>query len=173
MKKKLFSIIITTFVILTVSCALSRHVRLKSEGVTDTGTVKGSYDLILYGNRYGDDIKTVAILDNTSDAYTFEPNAPAYDYTIKSGLEGNEALQEAANFVSSHSAYWTNRIKRISDSEGNVLGYEVRPLYRRHRYGYSDMLNVDYFLKDEKVSVFIGLKTFIEKSFRKREHNLN
>jgi hypothetical protein len=172
MKRKLLSIFITMFAILTVSCALSQHVRLKSEGVTDTGTVKGSYDLILYGNRYGDDIETVAILDNTSDAYTFEPNAPAYNYTIKRGLEGNEALQEGANFVSSHSAYWKNRVKRISDSEGNVLGYEVRPLYHRHLYGYSDMLNVDYLLRGKNVSVFIQLKSSIEKSVRKRENRL-
>jgi hypothetical protein len=173
MKGKLLYVTITIIAFLTVSCAPAGHVRLRSAGVPDTETVKGSYDLILYGNRYGDDLETVAILDNTSDTYTFEPYAPAYDYTIKRGLRANEALQEAANFVSLNSAYWTNRIKRISDREGNVLGYEVRPLYHRHQYGYSDVINVNYLLKGETVSVYVSLKSSFERSLRKREHRLH
>lgn len=170
MKRKLRSISSIITAILMVSCAFSGHVRLASEGAPDSETVTGSYDLILHGNRYGDDLETLAILDNTADTYTFKPYAPEYDYTVKRGLEANEALQEAANFVSSHSAYWTNRIKRISDRAGNVLGYEVRPLYHSHRYGYSDLIKVDYFLKDERISVFIQLKPFIEKFIKKREN---
>lgn len=170
MKGKLQYITIIIIAILTVSCTFTGHVRLKSEDAPDSVKGEGIYDLILHGNRYGDDLVTVAILDNASDSYVFEPYATAHDYTIKRGLEGTEALQEAANFVSSHSAYWTNRVRRISDSEGNVLGYEVRPLYHRHRYGYSNLINVDYLLKDKKVSVFIQLKTFIEKHIKKREN---
>lgn len=168
MKIKMF-ISVSVLALLLLSCAHQGAERLMRAGVSDIGQVSGSYTLVLYGNRYGNDVRTVAILDREDDAYTFEPYATAHNYRKKSGLTGSDALQEAANFVGSHSAYRTNRVSGIEDRNGTVLGYEVRPLYLRSKYGYSDMLDISYFLTGQTVSVFIELKGFLDKSFRKRD----
>jgi hypothetical protein len=125
--------------------------------------VPGNYTVIFYGARYGDDLRTIAFLDY-EDEYTFEPFANEYDYTThKYGEE--QALKEAIKFVSWYQTYWRTRLSRITDKNGRLLGYELRPLYRSIlTYGYSDVLNVYYELIDKKVVINVRLKRDVEKT---------
>ena len=54
---------------------------LRTESVTP-GKITGIYTLILYGGNYGNDIKTVAILEKEGTPYTFDIFAPAFDYRV-------------------------------------------------------------------------------------------
>jgi hypothetical protein len=117
--------------------------------VKDVNTVTGSFTLILHGNRYGDDLETVAVLDIENDTYTFEPHAPSFDYKLKKNLNGEDALEEAI----------------LSDDLGNILCFEVRPFYRDPRFRSSDLIDVNYSVREKKVIIFIRLKRFVEKHF--------
>lgn len=140
--------------------ALSKPLETKDAKADE---VTGTYTLILYGGRHGNDIETVAILDKEGDKYTFEPNAPVFDYRIITGLSGKEALDKAQKFVSFHGSFWHARLSKILDSEGNTIGYELRPRYFPTTFGTTNVLDVDYFIRDNKVVVYIKLKPEIER----------
>lgn len=135
---------------------------LKTEDAKAT-EMTGAFTLILYGARHGNDVETVAILDKEGDRYTFEPYAPEFDYRIKKGLSAKEALEEAERFVSFHSSFWYSRLSKIIDNEGNTIGYEVRPFYYPTTFGVTDVLDVNYRIKDSKVIAYIKLKPEIER----------
>ena len=140
--------------ILTVSCATGIYLRTERAQVTE---ISGTYTLILYGGRYSNDIETIAILDKEDAKYTFEVSAPEFDYKIKRGVPAKEALEEAEKFVSFHHSFWQARLSRIIDPAGNTIGYELRPLYHPIDFGYTDVLDVYYVIKDSKVIVTISL----------------
>lgn len=124
----------------------------------DTREVEGTYTLILYGGRYSADLENVAVLDKEGDAYTFNVYAPEFDYRVKRHVPAKEALEEAEAFVRFHYSFWKAQLKQIVDTSGIPIGYEVRPLYSPMDFGYPDVLEVDYILKDKTVTVRISLK---------------
>jgi hypothetical protein len=162
MNKRPYLIVFIILAFTVSSCALSRFTHLRTESIRDEQTITGSYDLILYGNRYGNDLETVAVLDIADDEYTFEPYAPSYDYRISKDIESDKAISEALSFVSKHTAFRTALIKRIT-LDGETLGYEVKPLYLRHRYGQASIKRVYYTLKDKKVFMYVRVKNYVEK----------
>lgn len=137
---------------------------------TESGEVyamNGSLTLILYGARFADDIETIVIFDIEGDQYHFEPFAPDFDYKIKRGVQAKEALAEAEKFVSFHNAFWRSQLSRILDPKGNIIGYELRPLYNNLVYGTSDVMDVHYWLKEGgKIKVTIRLVPEIERAIR-------
>jgi hypothetical protein len=148
------------FVNVSSSLALDKPLETKAAVPED---VSGSFTLILYGANYLDDLETIAILDYEGDDYHFEPFAPAFKYKVRKGVKAQDALKEAAKFVSFHSSFWKSQMSKILDKEGVTIGYEVRPLYRPFIYGISDILDVYYFLKGNgKVKTIIRLKHSFE-----------
>ena len=125
---------------------------------TDPREIEGTYTLILYGGRHSSDIENVAVLDKEGDQYTFMVYAPEFDYKVKRHVPAKEALAEAEAFVRFHYAFWTAQLMGIVDGSGIPIGYEVRPLYSPLDFGNPDVLDVDYIVKDNKVTVRISLK---------------
>ena len=123
-----------------------------------THEIEGTYTLILYGGRHSSDIENVAILDKEGDQYTFMVYAPEFDYRVKKHVPAKEALAEAEAFVRFHHSFWTAQLREIVDTSGIPIGYEVRPLYSPLDFGYPDVLDVDYIVKDNTVTVRISLK---------------
>ena len=127
--------------------------------------IKGIFTLILYGGGYLDDLETIAILDTEGDPYVFDPFAPDFDYRMKKGMSAPEAYKEAAKFVNFHPSFWRSQLSRIIDKEGKVMGYEVKPLYRPIAFGVSNVLDVNYWLKEKgRVKVTIRLIPSIDKN---------
>ena len=83
---------------------------------------------------------------------------------MRKGLSARGALNEAYEFISHHPSYRCPRLSRIIDQKGNTIGYEVRPLYMPSRFGRSDVLEVDYWLKDGKVKITIRIIPSIERA---------
>lgn len=140
--------------LLVTSCASALYLKTATARPEE---VTGSYTLILYGARYGNDIENVALLAAEGTGFAFEMYAPEFDYTVRKHVAGDEALQEAEKFVSFHYAFWHSQLSRIVDLQGKTLGYEVRPLYRQIDFGYSDVLDIVYTLSDKKVIVRVDL----------------
>ncbi|RJQ46184.1 MAG: hypothetical protein C4538_07165 [Nitrospiraceae bacterium] len=120
--------------------------------------ITGTYTLLLHGGRYSDDVENVAVIDKEGDAYYFEIFAPPYDYTAQNGVPASEALEKAKKHVRSYHAFLGPWLGRILDREGNVIGYEIRPLYHPLEFGLSDILYIDYGLKDNRVIVKIRMR---------------
>lgn len=134
----------------------------------DVTTVTGRFTLIQYGNRHGDDLETVAVLNIENDAYTFEQYTSSFNYRLKKNLNGEDPLKEAIRFVGQHKSFRGFRISRLSDDMGNILGFEVRPFYHETRSRSSDLIIVNYSVREKKVIIFIRLKRFVEEHFRER-----
>jgi len=150
-------------ILISNSFALEKPLKTEDAKIDE---VTGIFTLILYGGRYLDDIETIAILDKEGDQYTFEPYAPEFDYRIKRGVPAKEAFVEAKIFVSSHSSFRRAQLGKIIDDKGDIIGFEVRPLYFPTTYGLSDVLDVDYWLKDSKVIVKVKIKPSVEMMLR-------
>jgi hypothetical protein len=56
-------------------------------------------------------------------------------------------------------------MSKILDPVGNVIGYELRPLYFSAAYDSDDVLDVDYRIKGDKVIVKIQINPFLQKRF--------
>jgi len=136
---------------------------LKTEPAT-AAEIKGIFSVILYGGSYADDLETVALLDSEGDQFTFEPFAPDFDYAIKKGLTAEEALKAAEKFVTFHPSFWRTQLIKIIDPEGNIIGFELKPLYFPFAYGRSDVLDIYYWLeKGGKIKVTIKLIPSLER----------
>ncbi|MGB9715086.1 MAG: hypothetical protein ACPL1G_01535 [Thermodesulfovibrionales bacterium] len=130
--------------------------------------VKGVFRLILYGGRDINDIERLAILDIEGDRYIFEPFAPDFDYKTKDSLSGKEAFEESYKFISSHNAFHHAQLSKILDFSGNIIGFELRPLYVPFVFGVSDVVEVYYSLKGEKVKAYIKIIPSVERALPER-----
>ncbi|MCL4475080.1 MAG: hypothetical protein M1508_02465 [Nitrospirae bacterium] len=128
----------------------------------EIANVTDKFTLILYGAEHSNDVETVAILDKEGDRYTFEPFAPKFKYAVKRGLPAKEALEEAGKFISWHNSFHQSQLRGIIDENGNVLGYELRPLYLPFTFGIDDIMDIDYRMRADKIAVIIRLKPFIQ-----------
>lgn len=146
------------------SCVNSKV--LSPRMITPAEVEPGTYSVILYRNQAVDYLTTVAFLDREGDAYTIVPQTASFTYTVMKGLSADEALKMAEQFVRTQPSYSNTEIKAIRDPAGNLLGYEVRPIYQPFVYGDAgDVLNISYFLHpDKKVSVWVRLKNYIDQS---------
>ncbi|NCO68550.1 MAG: hypothetical protein COZ31_11015 [Nitrospirae bacterium CG_4_10_14_3_um_filter_44_29] len=157
-----YTIIISIFLIFGCSFPLSKE-RLIPEPLKGGKSIQGTFTLILYGANHSNDLETIAILDREGDGYEFEPYAPEFQYKTKKHLPAQEALSEAEKFVSWHHSFRNIIISEITDEKGSQLGYEVRPLYYPWEFGFSDVLEVDYFKSGNKIITRIKLIESVEK----------
>jgi len=145
------------------SCASDRYLRTER---AQPAELAGTYTLFLHGVRYSDDVENVAILDKEGDPYSFEIHEPEYDYTVKKGVSAKEALEEAERHVRHHQDFMRSRLRKIFDKEGNIIGYELVPLYHINRFGESDVLYIDYMTKDNRVITTIRMKEYLKERDR-------
>ncbi|MFA5353914.1 MAG: hypothetical protein WC291_06780 [Thermodesulfovibrionales bacterium] len=136
--------------------------QLKTEDAAPA-EVQGVYRLFLFGGNFLNDLRTVAILAKEETGYTFEPYAPAFDYRVLKEVPAKDALREAESFVGQHPSFSRSQLSRILDPKGQVIGYELRPLYRPFDVGVSDVLDVTYWLSNGKVVVRVRLIPSVER----------
>jgi hypothetical protein len=161
----LFFFITLFFSLAISSCVLTTGNHLRTVEAKPS-EVAGTYTLFLYGCRYPDDLENVAILAREGYPYTFDIYAPSSRYKVKSGLPADEALREAEQFISCSVHYQQSRLSAISEFAGNIIGFEVRPLYSPIRFGMYDVLNIQYVNKDGRIVVYIKLDPTVEMELR-------
>jgi len=151
--------------LLLASCAAMTANHLKTAETT-SAEIQGAYRVLLYGCRSVDDVENVAILDKEGDPFTFDIFAPDFEYKIKSGLSAADALSTAERFIQCSFHYERTQLSRIIGPSGEVIGYEVRPLYSPIRYGRYDLLDIHYTVKGDSIVTYIRLDPTIERSIR-------
>lgn len=130
------------------------------------GEVQGTFSVILFDNAYGHGIQRLALLDREGDDITIEPYALVDEYKIIRNLPAAAALKRAHDFVSVPTELWSTELTRISTARGDIIGYELRPLYNYLSYGTSDVLNVSYRVRGKFIYVHIRLKEEVDRIFR-------
>jgi hypothetical protein len=136
------------FAVLLAGCAAGRNLLTEPGMVNENDT----YEVILYGGRYQDDLKTVAILYKTGGGYVIEPLAPKFDYYIRKNYPGPQAVKVAREWVRRFSPNVAGiKTSRIMTRDGHVIGYEIRPLYQPFVYGTMDVVDTSYTLKKNGV----------------------
>ncbi|MBI5634795.1 MAG: hypothetical protein HZA15_15110 [Nitrospirae bacterium] len=158
--RKIIAGAMAVFITLALQACVSGKA-LRTDAVK-SGDIPGTYTLILYGGNYSDDLETVAFLDKEGDRYTFEPYAPDFVFRATKGLTADRALGVAGEFIRAHPNFHTEQLRSIRDEEGEIIGYELRPLYLPFAFGSDDILDVDYWLKEGRVLVYVKLKPSLE-----------
>ncbi len=143
------------------ACTSGRY--LATEEIT-TPVPDGQATLLLYGCRYPDDIENIAILDREGDAFAIDIYAPSYK--VLRGLPLAEAFKQAEQFVSCSFFYEQRQIKRILGPGGQTVGFEVRPLYSPVRFGFPDVLLVNYALEGNRITAYVKLDPRVEAFIR-------
>ena len=128
------------------------------------GDLQGTYTVILYGCRYPTDLENLAILYPEGGPTTFEMYALKTAYTVEKGLPADEALKRAEQFLACNIYSWKTQLSKIVDREGAISGYELRSLYAPYKFAMTDVLVVNYLLKDSTVTVYISLDPEIQKN---------
>ncbi len=145
------------------SCsAVAGKNRLMTKPLTERD-LQGKADLILYGGNYYHDLETIALVDIAGDPYAFEIYAPDFVYKVVKGLSAKDALSDAEKFLRHQTSLQSIRLSRIVNDQGTVVGYEIRPLYYPFRYGFSDVLDVGYVQKGNKVVVTVRVDRSVER----------
>jgi hypothetical protein len=168
MKRSLVFIALSAFVLSAVlACAYGERLRRAETEAPDPSV---RYTLVLHGGSHTDDLKTIAILDKEGDPYTFTFKAPEFRFGEHKNLSAEDALEQARKFVSFHRDFSTSRMTALTDTEGNILAYEVRPLYQPSVYRHTDILDVNYVLTDDVVTGYIYIKREVERVLDRREN---
>jgi hypothetical protein len=152
-------LLIALSVMLTITSCFPGHA-LKTTETADI--VKGAYRSLLFGCRYPDDILNAAFLDREGDAYSFEIYAPDYEYFITPYLPAEEALAQADRFIRCSFHYQNATLHAIQTRNGSIIGYEMRPLYSPLRFGYADVLTINYRIMDNRIIIYIKLDPGVE-----------
>jgi len=163
--RRLALLVVVLVLPIASSCAALATNHLKTEE-TMPAEIQGTYTLLLYGCRSVDDVENVAILDKEGDPFTFDIFAPDFEYKVKTGLPAEEALKAAEQFIRCSFHYQKSQLSRIVGPSGEVIGYEVRPLYSPLRFGRYDLLDIQYTFKADKVVVYIRLDPTVERFIR-------
>jgi hypothetical protein len=158
--KKTFYILLLMFGVLfgSVSCAPGIRLNTQAQG----SEIKGNYTVIYLGCNFLNDLETIVFLEKEGGEYSFVPYAPDFKYRVNKGLSAEEAITTALKFVNCNASFSRTQFKSILAPNGETIGYEVRPLYQSFTYGVDDVLDVNYWLKDNKVVITIRLVPSIE-----------
>ena len=125
--------------------------------------VEGSFRLILHSGSQPQHLGRIAFLDREDDDIVLDPYAPDFDFKVIPHLSADEALDRAADFVTNHSLFQRMQLSKILDEGDSVVGFEVKPAYFAHVYGTTDVLDVTYRKKDNKVIIRIHLNPQVER----------
>lgn len=127
----------------------------------DQESIKGKFDMILYGNGFINDPETFVILDNLADDIKILPYSSTHKYKIFHNVTEDEALKIIKDIMINSSVSFL-RFRAIKDSQ-NIAGFEIKPVYFPWIFGISEAIETLYKRNDKLIHVFIRLNPRVEK----------
>jgi len=120
-----------------------------SRYLADSSEVTGQYTLILYGKAGYSDPVTAAFLDREGDNVELIPRAPDWQFTREKGLDAQEALRRAKDFVKDHRDFDRFAIREVSVPGSQYAAIEVKAVYDPTVYGVdADPLWIQYWTEN-------------------------
>ena len=134
--------------------------------MADRSEIAGTCTVVLYGAHHHNNIAAFALLIPEGGQYTFAIYWPAYNYRTIKGVPATDAVEMAEKFVGWHPEFIRSQMSKIFDNNGQVIAYEVRPLYEQTTFGVQDVKYLDHSFEDnDKVVVHIRLADQAERVF--------
>lgn len=134
---------------------------------SDEGNISGTFDVNYYSNQDYDALMYVAILDIDGDEHEISIYAPEYYIKTANNVKAEEAVSHSLEFIKNHREYIKYYIEKILTDEGDVIGYEIKPLYSPVTYGVTDVFDNRYLsMGDGKVKAIIDLKERVKSIFK-------
>jgi hypothetical protein len=158
MKNKIPVILMGIFLvtILCGACAVTTYT-LKTEEGGLTGT-SGTYTALRYGMSNPEDYANFVIIFPEQGKYSFDIYKPDFEYRAEKGLTAKQAMESAREFVSRSPEFSRAQASKIMGPDGNVIGYEVKALYKSTLFGMEDVTYLTYVLRDNNVvTVYIRI----------------
>jgi hypothetical protein len=155
--KNKIRLILTGIFLITIlcgACVATRYtLQTQDGGLTETA---GTYTIIRYGASNPEDFATFAIIFPEQGRYSFDIFKPDFEYRVEKGLTAKQAMEAAQTFVNWHPEFSRAQTSRILGPDGNVIGYEVKALYKTTLFGKEDVAYLTYVLKDNNmVTVYL------------------
>jgi len=146
---------VLVFTLMLASC-ITPLKTLPIQKVTDD---EGRFNLIYLVGIKSKDIRNAIVIDRLGDEYEFVPDVRDFEYEILQDISIREALLETDVFFRSFPFIKGANLQGITDQDGNIIGYELKPFYDKKFYGVEDILDIDYTLKsDNRIGIDIGIK---------------
>ena len=140
-----------------ISCAGGKA--LSTDYVKPPVEAEGTFALIYYGGKNVHDLETVAILDKEEDGYQIKPYSPEFDYKIINNVEAGTAFEKGEGFLQHLNLIHSSETRAIKGPAGEIIGYEIRPLFMSAHFYTTDPLQTTYVLMpDNVVRVYVSHK---------------
>lgn len=121
------------------------------------------YTLIYFVGIDHSDVRRAVILDLEEDDYLFRPEVIDFQYEILQNVSLPESIYETEVFFRQEGVAGYNKAS-VHSPDGQLIGYELRPLYSEEFMGIPDLLNMSYFLqKDNSIRIKIQIKKSLKR----------
>lgn len=104
----------------------------------------GTYTVILYRGYGYRDLDSAAFLDKEGDGISLAENGSESGVIRMHKLGSAHAVQEAEYFLGHHADFDYAQIQALSTSDGTLVGYEIRPIFRTIDASGNDPLQITY-----------------------------
>ncbi|MDA8165376.1 MAG: hypothetical protein M0017_10155 [Desulfobacteraceae bacterium] len=133
----------------------------------------GLYSLILYGGVGHDDFETLAVMDREGDPYRIVSWTGDIGVEEREHLTAAEAFREAKAFLGNQNTFRSVETLAITGPDGQVIGYELRPLFWLAGAG-GEAIDTSYVLgKNDVVTFYVFLyRRFWKNTEDQEEHGL-
>lgn len=135
----LVAVLAVVFLPLTGCVSALTQTRVE-EGAISTGT----YTVILYRGYGYRDLDSAAFLDKEGDGFSLARNGSETGVIRIQNLDGAHAVQEAEQFLGHHADFDYAQIQALTTSDGTLVGYEIRPIFRTTDASGADPLQITY-----------------------------
>lgn len=125
--------------------------------------IKGNFNLILYSNAFVNDPETFIIFDRADDKIKITPYAPEFKYKIFENLPDMDALKISKEILLNPTAVSFIKCSVIKGSSGDIIGYELKPLYFPWIFGILEPLETVYKEDGDRIKIFIRLNPRVER----------
>ncbi len=147
--RTLITIMLSVSALLIAACAGSSN--LRTEILPHIGSIEGKFDLILYSALEDELQIKVAILDISGDEFTVKPFAAEFNYKTIRGLDLDEALVLAEDFLSKAAFYDEMELWKVFGPGGEVVAIEARPVYEPFVHGPLDITATNYYIQEQGI----------------------
>lgn len=116
----------------------------KTEMVHPGDVQAGTYRIVTYEHAVLNDPVNIAILQKEGTPYDINFADSRFRNDLASGMQADQALSVARNFVESDPSVQNVDLTKIYAPDGTVIGYEMTPVFMPLRYGGLDPFVTNY-----------------------------
>lgn len=128
-----------------------------------TEEINGKFNVILYSNSFINDPETFIVFEKIDSNFKIVPYAPKFKYRIFENLSSEAALNISKEVLLNPTAVSSIKCSIIKSYSGDILGYELKPIYLPWIFGILEPLETIYKKDGNEIKIFIRLNPRVER----------